>query len=236
MIPILTYTAAAALGLPASTLQRFGVEPSGAPLADDGIVGPRTLRGLFVDPDTLTHPLTREMARLARLGAREEGDNNQGRWPAYLMGDKTLVDLTPEQIAAFAADQVARWRARTQGPWCAGCMSTVIRLAYGGGQPHSHGARELARLWARAPGRALKLGEAEEGDIIAWRREAADGNPAAGHIGVVVTRTDDLLLVLEGNGGRRGGAVGLYGYTLKDDAARGRAKDQEVLTIARRAA
>ena len=236
MIQILTYTAAAALGLPASTLQRFGVEPSGAALDDDGVVGPRTRGGLFLDPDTLTHPLTREMARLATLGAREEGDNNQGRWPAFFMGDKTLVDLTPELIAAFAADQVARWKARTQGPWCAGCMSTVIRLAYGPGQPHSHGARELARLWARRPGREVRLEDTQEGDIVAWRREAADGNPAAGHIGVVVTRTDDLLLVLEGNGGRKGGAVGLYGYTLKDKAARGRAKDQEIITIARRAA
>ena len=236
---ILTYTGAVALGVGVALLQRFGVEPSGAPLDDDGIVGRRTLGGLFLDPASLTHPLTLQMARLAKLNAREEGANNQGRWPGYFMGEKRLAALTPEEVAELDAAAVAGWSKITQGPFCAGTVSVAIRLAYGARQPASGSARGLTDRWARRPGRSLPLDElelAQEGDLICWRREAADGNKAAGHIGVVVGIHAGLLLVLEGNGARRNGAVGLYGYDLSAGAARGRGKDQEVIMLARRAA
>lgn len=236
---ILDFPAASKLGRPVPELQRFGVEPSGAPLDDDGIVGRRTQGGLFLDAGSLTHPLTLQMARLARLNAREEGKNNQGRWPGYFMGEKRLAALTPEEVAALGAAEIAAWSKITQGPFCAGTVTTAIRLAYGRGQPASGSARGLTALWARRPGQEIPLDElatAQEGDLICWRREAADGNPAAGHIGVVVCVHGGLLLVLEGNGARRGGAVGLYGYDLASGAARGRDKDQEVVMLARRAA
>lgn len=236
---ILDYTGALQLKRPIPELQRFGVEPSGAPLDDDGIAGRRTQGGLFLDASSLTHPLTIQMARLARLNAREEGKNNQGRWPGYFMGERRLVALTPEEVAALGAAEIAAWSKITQGPFCAGTVTTAIRLAYGDGQPASGSARGLTALWARRPGRSIPLAElasAQEGDLVCWRREAADGNAAAGHIGVVVCVHGGLLLVLEGNGARRNGAVGLYGYDLASGAARGREKDQEVLMLARRAA
>lgn len=211
--------------------QRLGVEPSGKPLNDDGIIGPKTKSGIFLAPSH-PHGLCAQMLRLSLLGAREEGRNNQGRWPAYLMGDRALRGMTPEQIAALGETAQARWSGVTQGPFCAGTVSTAVRLAYGDRQPWSLSARSLTRKWAEAPGQQVALATCEAGDLICWRREV-EGQPAAGHIGVVAGRSPSgLVLVLEGNGSRRGGAVGLYGYSLKGGAQRG---TQSVILLARRA-
>lgn len=211
--------------------QRLGVEPSGHPLDDDGKVGPKTRGGLFVAPRS-EHRLVDAYLRLALLNAREEGRNNCGRWPAYFMGQRQLTHLTPEQIADMSAPDVTRWSRVTQGSWCAGGASTVIRLAYGDGQPSSWGARQLVRRWAAHPGRSVALMTAQPGDLIAWKRDVP-GQPGAGHVGIVWGRSPSgLLLVLECNGSRKNGAVGLYGYSLRDGAKRG---SLEVVQIARRA-
>ena len=189
--------------------QRLGVEPSGLPLNDDGIVGPKTRSGIFISPRH-THELLDVALRPAVQGAKEEG-NNRGAWPALFFG---VLDALPEQDAA-------RWRAVEQGPWCAAFASWVIREAYGPGHPQAWGARRLVRRWAEAPGWGVSLAEAQAGDLIAWRRDVP-GQPAAGHVGIVWGRSEGgLLLVLEGNGSRRAGAVGLYGYRLRDGAKRG---------------
>lgn len=232
---IATFDQMAARFADVKLIQRFGVEPNGVPLDDDGVIGPKTRSGLFIDPDLLTHPLTLQMARLALLNAREEGGNNRGRWPGFVMGEKPLIQLTPEQIAALGAADVLKWQGREQGPTCAGHVSTVFRLAYGPGQPWSLSAREITRLWSRGPGRVVKLADAQEGDVLAWERDDPD-NKAAGHVVIVVARHAGLVITLEGNGSRKNGAVGLYGYDLASGAKRGRLKDQEVLMVARRPA
>lgn len=217
--------------LDVATRQRLGVEPSGLPLNDDGKVGPRTRGGLFVAPRA-EHHLVDTALSLALLNAREEGKNNCGRWPGYFMGERALTPLAPIQIAALPPADVARWSRVTQGSWCAGGASTVIRLAYGDGQPQSKGARQLVRRWAAAPGRSVALMTAQPGDLIAWKRDVP-GQPGAGHVGIVWGRSPSgLLLVLECNGSRRNGAVGLYGYNLRDGARRG---SLEVVQVARRA-
>lgn len=218
--------------LDVATRQRLGVEPSGLPLNDDGKVGPRTRAGLFVAPSA-EHKLVDTALSLVLLGAREEGGNNRGCWPGYFMGEKALRDLTPAQITALSPDGVARWSRVTQKSWCAGGASTIIRLAYGAGQPSSWGARQLVRRWAAKPGRTIfDVDDAQPGDLIAWKRDVP-GQPGAGHVGIVWGRSPSgLLLVVECNGSRRGGAVGLYGYSLRDGAKRGKL---EVVQLARRA-
>lgn len=217
--------------LDAATRQRLGVEPSGLPLNDDGKVGPRTRSGLFVAPRA-EHDLVDTALSLALLNAREEGKNNSGRWPGYMMGEPALRLLSPQQIADMSAADAARWSRVTQKSWCAGGASTIIRLAYGPGQPSSWGARQLVRRWAAHPGRSVALSLAQPGDLIAWKRDVPN-QPGAGHVGIVWGRSPSgLLLVVECNGSRRNGAVGLYGYSLRDGAKRG---SLEVTQVARRA-
>lgn len=211
--------------------QRLGVEPSGRPLDDDGVVGARTRRGLYIAP-AHSHGLISKALWALLEGAREDGlpggkQNNRGAWPALFMGN--LADLPDDE------DGLAEWRTVQQGPWCAGFASWCIREVYGAGQPQSLGARELVRKWGRKPGQVVALADAQPGDLIAWRREAP-GEKAAGHVGIVYARDEasGLLLVLEGNGSRGGGAVGLYGYSLAAGAARGERKPQEVLMLSRR--
>lgn len=203
--------------------QRLGIEPNGKPLDDDGVEGPRTRGGLFIAPGH-PHALVQQAIRASLSGAKEEGGNNKGQWPALFYG---ALDELPEVDAA-------RWRSVEQGPWCAAFVSWCIRQTYGKGQPQAWGARRLTKQWAASPGRAVSLNEALAGDLICWRREAP-GEPAAGHIGIVAGRSSGHLLVMEGNGGRRAGAVGLYGYDLRTGCVRGGSKPQGVILVARRA-
>lgn len=217
--------------LDTATRQRLGVEPSGRPLDDDGIAGPKTRGGIYIAPRA-AHKLVDAYLRLALLNAREEGSNNSGRWPALMMGQKELRGFTPEDIVAMSEGGVAFWSKIKQGPFCAGAASTAIRLAYGDGQPQSLGAKQLGRRWAAKPGEIVRLDDAQPGDLVIWHRVAASGNPAAGHIGVCAGRANGMILTLEGNGSRRNGAVGLYGYSLREGAKRG---TQLIVMLARRA-
>lgn len=203
--------------------QRLGVEPSGRPLSDDGIIGPRTRMGLFVAP-THDHPLLKVGLHLVAENARESGGNNCGYAP-YVFMNRQAWDPTPERLA--------RWHAVRQGLWCAGFVSWVIREVLGDKAPYSWSARAITREWAEG-GETVDVHEAEAGDIICWRREEP-GQPTAGHVGIVVGRFGSMLLVLEGNGGRTDGAVGIYGYCLLDNARRGKKAPQDVLQVARRA-
>jgi hypothetical protein len=211
--------------------QRLGVESSGAPLNDDGIEGPRTRSGIYIAPGH-SHGLLKQAIWACLQGAKEDGtgpgsNNNRGTWPALFMGDKIELGWTEEDRRRFERVE--------QGPWCAGFVSWCIRTAYGeAGQPQALGAKYLTRLWARRPGQEVTLHTAQAGDLIAWRREARDGNKAAGHIGIIWGRHDGKLLVMEGNGGRQLGAVGLYGYDLRTGAKRGSRAPQDVVLLARR--
>lgn len=212
-----------------ATRQRLGVEPDGTPLNDDGIEGRRTRAGIYVAPRH-EHKLVDNALRLVLLNAREEGKNNCGRWPAYLMA-RPADPRTPEEIAALPPAEVARLARVKQGSWCAGGASTIIRLAYGPGQPSSWGAQQLVRRWAAKPGHEVRLDDAQAGDLVSWQRHVP-GQPGAGHVGIVWGRSPSgLLLVLECNGSRKGGAVGLYGYSLKEGAKRG---TSQIVMVARR--
>jgi hypothetical protein len=204
--------------------QRLGCEPGGTPLDDDGIIGRRTRSGIYLAPRA-EHRLVDNMLRLSLLNAREEGGNNKGRWPAWLMGQQQLLGLTPEDIAQMSEGAIARWSGVQQGPFCAGTVTTAIALSYGPDQPASLSAKVLTQRWSRKPGQVIALADAQPGDLICWNRDGG------GHIGVVAGRHDGVLLTVEGNGSRKNGAVGVYGYGLRDGAQRG---TQYVILLARR--
>lgn len=213
---------------PALTLaqrQRLGIEPNGTPLHDDGILGPRTRSGLFlpIQCEADAHPLVYKAVEMALVGARESAaGNNHGYFPHIFMS-RLPYDARADQEA---------FRDQKSGLWCAGFGGWVIQQVYGPKAPYSWSARTLARQWL-AHGERVDLKDVQPGDVLCWRREASDGNPAAGHFGFCAERTDELLIAIEGNGTRRGGAVGVYGYSLANQAARGK-NPQELLIIARR--
>lgn len=205
--------------------QRLGIEPDGTPLDDDAILGRRTRAGIYLEPDAW-HPIVAKCVELALLGARESGGNNCGYWPRLFMNK-----LTPPHDPA--ADQ-AIWHGKKNGLWCAGFGGWVARQVYGPPAPYSWSARQLARLWA-AGGERVELEDVQPGDAICWRREDPE-NGAAGHFGWAAAKTSELLITIEGNGSRRDGAVGVYGYSLADRARRGKREPQDLIIIARRPA
>lgn len=205
--------------------QRLGIEPDGTPLDDDGILGRRSRSGLYLAPDA-AHPIVAKCVELALLGARESGGNNCGYWPRLFM-TKTTPPHDP------AADQ-AVWHGKKNGLWCAGFGGWIARQVYGPRAPYSWSARTLAQLWA-AGGERINLDDVQPGDAVCWRREEP-GHPAAGHFAWCVDKTSELLITIEGNGARREGAVGVYGYNLADHARRGKREPQDLIILARRPA
>lgn len=207
--------------------QRLGVEAATlAPLNDDGVIGPRTRAGLFVEPYHGNALLSKALWALEQ-GAREDesAGNNDGVWPALFYGALKDEVFTPHDKIKFAAVE--------QGAWCAAFVSWCIREGRGAGLPQAWGARRLVRRWAEKPGQVVTLGECRAGDLLCWRREVK-GEPAAGHVGIVYGRSGDLVFVVEGNGTRKLGAVGVYAYRVSTQGERGRDKPQRVIQVARR--
>jgi hypothetical protein len=217
-----------------STRQRLAVNPDGAPLDADGRLGPRSLAALYADLMQLlqSHPLIAAMTIHALAGAGEEGGGNKGQWPGVALA-RAADPRIGRRVRHPAWDPHApRDRADaltySGGAWCAGEMSLAITQVYGDRiDLTSWGAADLLQRWLRA-GAAIEVSpeDARPGDLIAWR----DLDGSGGHVGCVAGRDRELLLTLEGNGSRRWGQVGLYGYTAAQDYARGR---QELLRIVR---
>jgi hypothetical protein len=214
--PHLTSEQRQRLGIHSGTLQ---------PLHDDGKVGPLTLAGLFMAPSSTASELLNKALWACEQGAQETvGANNAGPWPALFYGALD-DDFTPEDRAKFAQVE--------QGPWCAAFVSWCIREVMGKGQPQAWGARRLVRRWAVKPGSTVSLAECRAGDLVCWRRHVP-GEPAAGHVGIVYGRSGDLVFIVEGNGTRAQGAVGVYAYRVSKDGERGIKKPQRVIMVARR--
>lgn len=205
--------------------QRLGVELNGTPLNDDGVEGPKTRGAIYVSPHQ-DHRLLKTAFDMALLGAREDGANNSGYFPHIFMAKKAYDADADRDV----------FKSVRQGLWCAGFVSWCLWRAYGPRAPFSWSARTITRMWAhgKSGGKTiLDVADALPGDVICWRREVP-GEDAAGHVGIVIGLFGSLLLVIEGNGGRAGGAVGVYGYDINDKARRGRKDPQDVLLLARR--
>lgn len=208
--------------------QRFGVDRDTLQgLTPDGVAGPKTKNGIYVEPRSDCALVAKSLwAAEQRAQEDESRGNNDGVWPALFYG--ALKD------EAFSEQDRAKFASVQQGPWCAAFVSWCIREVLGAGQPQAWGARKLVRRWATAPGAVIKyLASAQPGDLVCWRREVP-GEPAAGHVGIVYGVCGDLLFVVEGNGSRKHGAVGVYAYRISLKGRRGADSPQEIVLVGRR--
>lgn len=209
-----------------STRQRLAIRPDGRPLDADGRLGKQSEGALYADLMELlqSHPLIAAMTLHALAGAGEEGGGNKGQWPGVCLARgadprigarKRHPDWDPH-APRDRADALAY----SGGSWCAGEMSLAITQVYGDRVDlTSWGATDLTARWLKAgAGVEVSAEDARAGDLIAWR----DLDGSGGHVGCVAGRADDLLLTLEGNGARRWGQVGLYGYARAQGYTRGR--------------
>lgn len=182
--------------LPIDAIQRLGVEDveSLRPLADDGIEGPKTRGGAYLDPcdvafwRTVCSEAWRDI--LTPGGLREVGGNNAGEFVALIYGEKHSPG-------------------RDYGPWCAAYASYLLSRSMLDA-PKSWSARALGRQIAEAVG---KQEDPESGSIAVWRR---NNSTWQGHIGAVLCADDDYVWVCEGNGKASGGVVRAYCYSRAD--------------------
>jgi len=184
-----------------SMIQRLGFDSDGRRLVIDGILGPKTRGGTFVDPSSIEHPLVEYAMQELLDGVQEHGGNNRGH--------------RVEQYQRGRAGMLRRWM---RGAWCAAFVSWCLWHTYGDDAPYIRGARRLGI--AVAEGDELDADELEPGDLIVWDRDGPDAgsDPSddwSGHIGVVVGSTDDYTYTIEGNAEARRGAVRIYRFPRK---------------------
>jgi len=156
------------------------------PLAIDGKVGPLTRGGVFYIPECHDDDLVHVAFGYLKLGAKEIGGNNRGKWVNHFFGkDEDYVLKGPAQ-------------------WCAAFTTTCLLETYGEEAKafSSWGARRQGDKFEKA-GARVPLEDIEHGDIITWERIDAM-SPYAGHVGVVCYVDDEHVCVIEGNAGRLG--------------------------------
>lgn len=175
-------------------IQRLGVDARGKTLTVDGIVGPKTLGGTYLDPATVEHELVQVALKELLAGAREQGGNNAGEWVAKYVR-KPHVER------------------RKYGAWCAAFVSWCLREAYGAGTPYILGARRLVNRLRKAY-TPVALEDIQVGDVIAWKRTSRT-TQYAGHVGIVAHVDDEIIMTIEGNSGPRG-AVRVWAYDRHD--------------------
>lgn len=182
-------------------IQRLGYDARGERLRIDGIIGPKTRGGRYVDPRSVAHPLAECAMRELLAGVQEHGGNNRG--PRV------------EQYQRGRAAELEPWM---RGAWCASFVSWCLWHTYGDDAPYIRGARRLGLAVARDGGGELAASELEEGDLIIWDRDGPDAgdDPSDdwnGHVGIVVGRGEDgYLYTIEGNAEARRGAVRVYRF------------------------
>jgi hypothetical protein len=180
----------------------------------DGKLGPNTRSALrasmLLDPDFALPPLDSLDAgayimlkalelNVAEYGEGERGGNNRGkRIDFYRETDGTGIGVG------------------ATGPWCATLQSSSIARAAKIGElvlpcRMSRSAKRLGDNVGHA-GRFLDV--PEFGCLIVWQRAAANGNPAAGHIGQVLgyDPATDSLATVAGNQGKAPSNVAEFEY------------------------
>lgn len=192
----------------ASARQRLGCDAQGAPLDDDGVVGPRSRAGLYLDTASITIPSLLALVAMTLAGGRDDGGgNDRGRWPRACMQRSAGRGSVDPQSPRDRLDSEP-----AQGQWCAGGLSTALWIAHGQLAPHSWLARELGDLVAAWGSEVSDVRALLVGDVIVWQRPAGDG----GHVAQVAAIHGGRVYCLECNTSRRESAVGLISYALPD--------------------
>ena len=191
------YDTLAELGLDVQTIQRLGVDADGKILAVDGIVGPKTRGGTYLNPFAIERPLVEVAKDELLAGAEEIGGNNRGEWVAKY----------------YKRDDASRYH----GAWCAAFVGWCLQQAYGEEAPYKWGARRLVDAVELA-GEEVALEDAQPGDVIGWKRDSST-TPYAGHVGIIAAVDCEHIYTIEGNSGPKG-RVRVWRYP-KDDPSRG---------------
>jgi hypothetical protein len=186
-----------------SERQRLGVDAQGRPLDDDGLIGPLSRGGRYLDRASVEVPSLKVLLDAAIAGARDEGGNDRGMWPTAHMS-LTLVD--PQAPRNRPGGQ--------QGPHCAGGLSWAMVIAYGAHAPAQlanktrWSARDFGDLVAAWGSDARGL-PVQVGDVLVWQRAGGGG-----HIAQVAAVDAEHVYCLETNTSRRESATGVIAYKL----------------------
>lgn len=184
--------------LPIEVLQRFGHEQGLIkPLVADGIIGPKTKSGIYLDPQAvLSAGCTPAKVALDELlaGAREIGGPNAGPWV------HKYARLSPG--ATLGTDR---------GAWCAFFASWVLDAwakLHGKSHPKEGGARAVVRdLAHQLDVRRGLFALLRVGDLIAW--PSMTRASWAGHVGFVAALDASGVYTIEGNVDLRPGVDGV---------------------------
>ncbi len=166
--------------------QRLGFEKdSDRPLSVDGVEGPKTRAGRFVDPSLLMANPNLKVGLMELLkGSREIGGSNMGPFVRVYFRLKSDP-------------------ARNAGPFCAGGASYCLDQAYPEDDtPYIVGAIRLGNAIVKegALKRKLKLSELKIGDFVIHERKT--DTPGTGHVSqCVAVLSDNRILSLDFNVG-----------------------------------
>lgn len=197
----LTYSEIKGRGLDTNRAQRMGWDELGRDLVVDGIEGPKTRGGLFLDPDVITAPVARVALAELLAGAQEAvGVNNKGEYPKKYM---------PPSFYG--------------GAWCAGFASWCLASVYADA-PSSVGAQRLGKRVAARGDKIVDARLVMPDDLMIWNRDGSDEgddpwDDANGHVGIVVHVGCEWIYTIDGNKGR-GGIVRVFRHRKADPGTR----------------
>lgn len=172
---------AAQTDLSIDIIQRLGHEAGSIkPLVCDGIAGPRTKSGIYLDPQAVRDagctPASIALDEL--LAGAAETTRNAGPWVMKYARLSPTGDI-----------------GRDRGAWCAFFASWVLDAwakLHGQSFPAEGSARAVVKMLKR-----IALTDIQVGDLIAW--PSLTRAAWAGHVGIVAALTEDGVYTIEGN-------------------------------------
>jgi hypothetical protein len=165
-------------------VQRLGFDAQGNRLVVDGIEGPRTRGALFLNPETVVHPVAMVALDELLAGSQEIGGNNAGKFVAKYF---RILGLKVSEN-------------KDLGNHCAAFASYCLQTAFPDEKtPKSGGARALGNRIGAAGQKVTNPRAPRQGDILIHSRVALDD--WRGHASVVVGSDDKFVYTIDSNVG-----------------------------------